>query len=177
MPGNSSSGPLTVLFRLPFPLDMHTTCSSASFRSVSHVTSMRPSLTILFQITAFAPSSNITTRTLPVFSLCFYTARFTTNLIYCSSHCIPGLGRSPGEGIGYPLQYSWASLVAQLVKNPPAMQETCLGSIPGLGRSPGEWNGCPLQYSGLENSTDCIVHGVTRSRTGLSDFHFHCIIM
>ena len=37
---------------------------------------------------------------------------------------IPGLGRSPGEGISYPLQYSWASLVAQLVKNPPAMQET-----------------------------------------------------
>ena len=37
---------------------------------------------------------------------------------------IPGLGRSSGEGIGYPLQYSWASLVAQLVKNPPAMQET-----------------------------------------------------
>ena len=37
---------------------------------------------------------------------------------------IPGLGRSAGEGIGYPLQYSWASLVAQLVKNPPAMWET-----------------------------------------------------
>ena len=37
---------------------------------------------------------------------------------------IPGLGRSPGEGIGYPLQYFWAFLVAQLVKNPPAMQET-----------------------------------------------------
>ena len=37
---------------------------------------------------------------------------------------IPGSGRSPGEGIGYPLQYSWASLVAQLVKNPPAKQET-----------------------------------------------------
>ena len=38
---------------------------------------------------------------------------------------IPGLGRSPGEGIGYPLQYSWASLVAQLViKNPPAIRET-----------------------------------------------------
>ena len=34
---------------------------------------------------------------------------------------IPGLGRSAGEGIGYPLRYSWASLVAQLVKNPPAM--------------------------------------------------------
>ena len=37
---------------------------------------------------------------------------------------IPGLGRSPGEGIGYTLQYSWVSLVAQLVKNPPAMRET-----------------------------------------------------
>ena len=37
---------------------------------------------------------------------------------------IPGSGRSAGEGIGYPLQYSWASLVAQLGKNRPAMQET-----------------------------------------------------
>ena len=37
---------------------------------------------------------------------------------------ISGLGRSPGEGIGYPLQYSWASLEAQTVKNPPAMPET-----------------------------------------------------
>ena len=37
---------------------------------------------------------------------------------------IPGSGRSAGEGIGYPLQYTWASLVAQLVENPPAMQET-----------------------------------------------------
>ena len=35
-----------------------------------------------------------------------------------------GSGRSPGEGIGYPFQYSWASLVAQLVKSPPAMWET-----------------------------------------------------
>ena len=37
---------------------------------------------------------------------------------------IPGSGRSNGEEIGYPLQYSWASLAAQLVKNPPTMQET-----------------------------------------------------
>ena len=37
---------------------------------------------------------------------------------------IPRLGRSPGEGVGYALQYSWASLVVQLVKNPPARQET-----------------------------------------------------
>ena len=42
---------------------------------------------------------------------------------------IPGSGRSAGEGIGYPLQYSWASLVAQLVKNPPAMQETWVRSL------------------------------------------------
>ena len=40
-----------------------------------------------------------------------------------------------------------------------------LGSIPGLRRSPGEGNGYPLQYLGLENSMDCIVHGVTKSQT------------
>ena len=96
----------------------------------------------------------------------------------------------------------WASLVAQLVKNSPAMQEnpvrwvskilwrrdrlptpvflgfpsgsagkesTCnagdLGSVPGLGRYPGEGKGYPLQYSGLENSMDCIVHGIAKSQT------------
>ena len=42
---------------------------------------------------------------------------------------IPGPGRSAGEGIGYPLQYSWASLVAQVAKNPPAMQETWVRSL------------------------------------------------
>ena len=42
---------------------------------------------------------------------------------------IPGSGRSTGEGIGYPLQYSWASLVAKLVKNPPAMRETWVQSL------------------------------------------------
>ena len=115
------------------------------------------------------------------------------------SGLIPGLRRSTGEGIGYPLLYSWASLVAQLVKNPPAMQETWVGKIPwrrdrlptpvflgflcgsagkesacnagdlgltpGLGRSPGEGKDYPLQYSGLQNSMDCIVHGVAKSRT------------
>ena len=44
-----------------------------------------------------------------------------------------------------------------------------LGSIPGLGKSPGGRKGYPLQYSGLENSMDFIVHGVAKSRTGLSD--------
>ena len=47
-----------------------------------------------------------------------------------------------------------------------------LGSIPWLGRSRGEGNGYPLQYSGLGNSMDCIVHGVTKSQTRLSNFHF-----
>ena len=42
---------------------------------------------------------------------------------------IPGSGRSAGEGIGYPLQYSWASLVAQLVKNLPAVRETWVRSL------------------------------------------------
>ena len=47
-----------------------------------------------------------------------------------------------------------------------------LGSISGLGGSPGEGHGNPLQCSGLENSMDCIVHGVAKSRTRLSNFHF-----
>ena len=51
-----------------------------------------------------------------------------------------------------------------------------LGSISGLGRSPEEGKGYPLQYSGLENSMDCIVHGVTKSQTRLSDFRFHHFI-
>ena len=46
-----------------------------------------------------------------------------------------------------------------------------LGSIPGLGRFPGKGNNYPLQYSGLENSMDCIVHGVAKSQTQLSEFH------
>ena len=47
-----------------------------------------------------------------------------------------------------------------------------LGSIPGLQRSPGKVNSYPVQYSGLENSMDCIIHGVANSRTRLSNFHF-----
>ena len=47
----------------------------------------------------------------------------------CNAGSVPGLGRSAGEGIGYPLQYSWASLVAQRVKYPPAMSETWVRSL------------------------------------------------
>ena len=81
---------------------------------------------------------------------------------------ISGLGRSPGEGTGYPFQFTWASLAAQMVKKPPALCD--MGSIPQLGRPPGEGNGYPLQYSYLENSMDrgawqATVHGVTKSLT------------
>ena len=71
----------------------------------------------------------------------------------------------------------WASLVVQMVKNPPAdMGDTC--SSPGAGRSPGEGNGNPLQYSCLENPMDreawqATVHEVTKSQKQLRDFtHF-----
>ena len=55
----------------------------------------------------------------------------------------------------------------------PSSNARDLGSIPGLGRSPGEGNRNPLQYSCRENPMDCIVHGVAKSQTGLSEFHFH----
>ena len=50
-------------------------------------------------------------------------------------------------------------------------ETACNAGDLGLGKSPGEGNGYPLQYSGLENSRDCIVHGVAKSQTRLSDFH------
>ena len=84
----------------------------------------------------------------------------------------PGSGRLPGERIGYPLQYSWASLLAQQVKNSPAMRVD-LGSISGLGISPGKEKGYLLQYSGLENSMDCRVGHKSRARLGDFPFHFH----
>ena len=81
------------------------------------------------------------------------------------------VGKIPWRRVGYPLQYSWASLVAQLGK-----ESTCnvgdLSSIPGLGRPPGEGKGYPLQYSELENPMDSTVHGVAKSRTRLSNISF-----
>ena len=70
---------------------------------------------------------------------------------------IPGLGSSPGEGIGYPLQYSWASLVAQLVKNPPAMQETWVRSL--------GWED-PLEKRKATHSAQSIVNGMNNRRIG-----------
>ena len=69
---------------------------------------------------------------------------------------------------------SWYKYWAQLVMNPPAMQETWVWSM-DWEDSPGEGKGYPLQYSGLENSMDCIVHGIAKSQIQLKDFHFHFI--
>ena len=65
----------------------------------------------------------------------------------------------------------WASLVAQLVKNPPSMQKTWVQSL-GWEDPLEKGKANPLQYSGLENFMNCIVHGVAKSRTQQSDFHF-----
>ena len=86
---------------------------------------------------------------------------------------IPGLGSSPGEQIGCPLQYSWASLVAQLVKSSPPMWETWV--YPWVGKIPWRRERLPTavfwpgEFHGLY-----IVH-VTKSQTQLSDFHFHIL--
>ena len=83
---------------------------------------------------------------------------------------IPGSGSSAEEGIGSPLQYSWASLVAQLVKNTPAMQETWVQS---LGWEDPLAKGKATHSSILAWRIPWTVHGVTKSRTQLSNFHFH----
>ena len=77
---------------------------------------------------------------------------------------IPALGRFAGERIGYTLQYSWTSFVAQLVKNLPAMRETWVLSL--VWEEPLEKRKATrsLQYSGLENSRD-YTHGVAKSQT------------
>ena len=83
---------------------------------------------------------------------------------------IPGLERSAGEGIGLPTPVFLGFPCGSAGKES-ACKAGDLVLIPGLGRSPGEGKGYPLQYSSLENSMDCIVHGVAKSRTRLSDFH------
>ena len=74
---------------------------------------------------------------------------------------IPGSGRSTGEAIGYPLRYSWASLVAQLVKNLPIMRETWVRSL---------GSEYPLEKGKAEYFS--IVHGVIKSQIRMSYFHF-----
>ena len=81
---------------------------------------------------------------------------------------IPGLGRSPGEGSGYLLQYSWASLVAQLVKNLRAMRETWVRSL--------GWED-PLENGNATHSS-ILAWRIpwAKSRTQLSDFHYNTYI-
>ena len=74
---------------------------------------------------------------------------------------IPGLERSAGEGIPTPV---FLGFLCGSAGKESACNAGDLGSIPGLGRSPGEGKGYQFQYSGLENSMDCIVHGVTGVR-------------
>ena len=137
---------------------------------------------------------------------------FLQDRVFTPGDPLPVLHPKPGMCQATGLADFWLFMqilmVAQLVKNLPAMQETgfnswvrkipwkrdrlptpvfsgfpggsagkesaCnvedLCSIPGLGRSPGEGNSYPLHYSGLENSKDCIVHGVAKSQTQLSNF-------
>ena len=70
----------------------------------------------------------------------------------------------------------WVTFTSSFPCDSAGKESSCnaedLGSIPRLGRSPGEGKGYPLQYSGLENSMNCTVHGVAKSRTWLSNFHF-----
>ena len=83
---------------------------------------------------------------------------------------IPGWGRYPGEEIGYPVLLGFPCGSAGKES---ACNARCLGSITGFEGCPGEGKGYPLQYSGLENSMDCIVHGVAKSQTWLRESHFH----
>ena len=81
---------------------------------------------------------------------------------------IPGWGRSPGEGTGYPFQHSWASFVAQLVKNQPAIRETWVKSL--------GWEDPPEEATTTLSSVLAwkiawTIHGVTKSRTWMSNFH------
>ena len=67
---------------------------------------------------------------------------------------IPGFGRPPGEGIGYPLQYTWASLVAQMIKNPPAVREIWVRSLGWKDPLEGAWQPTPLFLPGESPRTE-----------------------
>ena len=93
------------------------------------------------------------------------------------SSSISGLGKPSGEGISYSLQYSWAFLVVRMIKNPCAMRKTWVRS---LGWEDPLEKGTATHSSILawripwtEGAWQATVHGVTKSQTGLSDFHFH----
>jgi len=86
---------------------------------------------------------------------------------------IPGLGRSTGEGIGYPPTPVFLGFPCGSAGKESPCNMGDLGLFPELGRSPGVRKGYPLQYFGWENSMVCIVHGIPKSWTGLRDLHFY----
>ena len=113
--------------------------------------------TFFFRSFPYVLLQNIEYIFLSLLVICLYGLGFPGSSAGKESACsagdlnsIPGLGRSSGKGIGYPLQYSGASLVAQTVKNLPVMQETWVKSL-GWEDTPGGGQGHPLQYSCLEN--------------------------
>ena len=91
-----------------------------------------------------------------------------TFVIYLVRNCTKG-NSLYGFEVFFKVILKRSSLVVQMVKKS-AWNAGDLYSVPGLGTSLGEGNSYMLQYSGLENSMDCIVHGVTKSQTWLSDF-------
>ena len=103
-----------------------------------------------------------------IFIHVFIDSGFTGNSVFKESVCsagdpssIPVLGRSLREGIGYPLQYSWASLVAQMVKNPPAMWKTWVQTL--------DWE-CPLEmgtatYSSILSQRIAMDRGAWRAKS------------
>ena len=98
----------------------------------------------------------------------FPTQGSNPGLLHCRR--TPSPSDPPGKDTSYHLGHFYCA--AGSAGKESACHARDPGSIPGLGRRSGEGRGYPLQYSGLENSMDCIVYGVTKSQTRVSDFHF-----
>ena len=94
-------------------------------------------------------------------------------ILYQRSH----KGSPAGMGFDFKCDFIPPTILLSFSGGSDGKESACnagdLGLISGLGRSPGEGKSCPLQYSGPENFLDCIVHGVTKSQTRLSDFRSH----
>ena len=126
-------------------------------------------------------SSNVSFKTcISLLSFCFDDQSIGVRRVLKSPTIIVLLSISPFMSISVCLMY-WEISLRRFPGGSDGKVSACnagdLGSIPGLGRSPGEGNGNPLQYSCLENSVDgeawwATVYGITKSRTGLSDFTF-----
>ena len=96
--------------------------------------------------------------------------------LYRAHFCYEQLADALLDSLDKPSHHLCESLFQGIPGGSAGKESTCsvgdLGSIPGMGRSSGEGKGYPLQSSGLENSTECIVHGVAKTCTRVSAFHF-----